>query len=109
MRDLISLFIALCLLREFFWVPNKGPALQRLAVAFLVLLLAACAPKHEGRTCYTEVNPQLITWPDGHIRKSDVARCSNGMTRIAFVNDYSQYFDIYDANPEGYLPPSVNN
>lgn len=111
MKDAISLVIALCVLREFFWVPNKGPIVQRLALAFLVILLTACGHRSSGpTTCNSEVSPQMIIYPDQIIRKSDVARCSNKFdrwTRVSVIDDSTQFFDVF-GNPNGYQPPSVS-
>lgn len=113
MMPIINALIALSVLREFFWVPNQGPALQRLALAFLVLLLVACGHNRLPDICNTELEPQTITWPDGIVRKSDIARCSSATngdkhTRVSWVNDPSDYFDVWNSEPEGYLPPSAN-
>lgn len=110
--NVFCLLIALTTLVARKLKPNVPLLAQRLALGYLLTLIVACGHKRVPDICNTEMDTQMITYPDHVTRKSDIQRChspSTGLayTRVLFVNNSNVHFDVFGSEPEGYQPPSL--
>jgi len=61
----------------------------------LILALSACAESSKEPNCQVEADVQMIKYPDGQTRKSDIWQCEglpDGCVIVSFVNDPSLNF-----------------